>query len=132
MKTITGLYQLLSGSGMIVVWVMLFVGKQIPEVVTEPVRIAMHITAELATAIMLIFSGIHLLRRKHIHPLLFPLSMGCLLYTLIASPGYYAGKGEWGMVVFFGAMLACVILLLFLMYSDRHPHARGINKDVEN
>jgi hypothetical protein len=113
MKNLTALFQMLIGFGMIFIWVLLFLTDQIPELETEPFRIVMHITAEVITGLLLLGSGIWLLIRKHPHKVFFYLSFGCLIYTLIVSPGYYAQKGEWSTFVVFLAILIFAVALLW-------------------
>ena len=100
-------FTLVMGSAMLGLWFVLYTQKQIPELVTEPVRIGFHIAAEMITAILLVLSGIALLMGWQIATWLYPLSTGMLFYTAIVSPGYYAQKGQWGFVWMF-----LIILLL--------------------
>jgi hypothetical protein len=109
-------YALLVGFSMIGQWTFFFVQKQIPELVTEPLRISFHLAAEGITAFMLIFSGIGVLMKWPITEWLYPLSMGMLLYTAIVSPGYFAHRGQWGLVwMFVGMILLGIVSLLILL-----------------
>lgn len=113
MKKLVAVYQTIIGIGMIGIWILLFSTNQIPEFETEPIRIILHITAEIVTGFLLIGSGIWLIMTNKTHPLLFNLSFGCLLYTLIASPGYYAQNGDWGVLAAFLIMLIITAVLLW-------------------
>jgi hypothetical protein len=58
---ISGIYAIIIGIGILGLWLMLYITKQIPELKTEPVAIAFHITAESLMGILSLLSGIFLL-----------------------------------------------------------------------
>jgi hypothetical protein len=103
------------GLGMIVQWTVSYVAGQIPELETEPIRIGFHVAAEMVTALALIVSGIGSLYGAPWTRTLYPLSIGMLLYTSVASPGYFAQRGKPAWVFLFGALvlLALVSITLF-------------------
>ena len=114
MRMFTSFFKIIIGSGMIGIWAFLFITKQIPEVQTEPIRIMMHIAAELATGIMLLISGLYYLLKSKKHKILFNLSFGALIYTLIVSPGYYAQQGSLPVFVSFMVLLVISIVLIIV------------------
>ncbi|MFP4345070.1 MAG: hypothetical protein ACLFU8_10285 [Anaerolineales bacterium] len=67
----------------------------VPELETEPLAIAFHLAAELATAVALLFAGVGLLRRARWATSVTRLALGMLLYTVINSAGYFAEQGAW-------------------------------------
>jgi peptidoglycan/LPS O-acetylase OafA/YrhL len=69
-----------------------------------------HVAAEFATAGLLIAAGFGLLGRKAWGGRVFLLALGMLLYTLIASPGYYLELGVLGFVLMFAALLALALV----------------------
>lgn len=97
---------------------MLYGTGSIPELAAEPIRILLHIAAELATGIALIVSGVGLWRCRPWAKELYWLATGALLYTLIQSPGYYAQLGQWPMVILF-ALLFIVSVILLLAADKR-------------
>jgi hypothetical protein len=110
------IYAIIVGLGMIVQWTISYTKNQIPELVTEPVRIGFHIAAEFVTAVMLMISGIGMLLKWDAASWLFPLAIGMLLYTAIVSPGYFAQKGQWGFVwMFAGVIILALISLLMII-----------------
>ena len=111
---ITGIFQLVMGTGMIGIWVGLFLSKQIPELQTDPFQICMHILAEIVTALLLLISGSFILLKKYRHPIFFNLSFGMLIYTPIASQGYYVQQSDWGPVALFMVLLAMTAGLLIV------------------
>ncbi|HNQ81037.1 MAG TPA: hypothetical protein PKI53_08055 [Candidatus Aminicenantes bacterium] len=88
------LYSLIVGVSMIGMWTMFFASGGIPELKTKPLEINLHLAAELSTAVLLLIGGWGLIKRRPWGTQAHSLSMGMLLYTLIASPGYYLQKGE--------------------------------------
>ena len=108
-------YALFVGLGMIGQWTFFYLQKQIPELVTEPIRIGFHLAGELITAILLILSGTGLLLGWGAVARLYPLSIGMLFYTAIVSPGYFAQKGEWGFVWMFAGILSLGLISLIIL-----------------
>ena len=112
-----GIFAVFIGVIMIVQWTMLLITRQVPEVNSEPYRILFHIVGEMITAILLIISGAALLFDVSWGTTLFFVGMGMLLYTVIVSPGYYAQKGEWRMVLIFSVILILSILSIAVVIS---------------
>lgn len=112
-KKTAAIYSLIVGLSMVGMWVMFYISGSIPELETEPARIAMHLTAEFATALALIFAGWGLLAGKRWGYPVYLLATGALLYTMIQSPGYFIQSGDSGFVVMFAVLtlLAVTILL---------------------
>lgn len=96
------------GIAIVWLWIVLLISEQVPEIEAGETEIWFHITAELLTGILLIWSGRRGLRRPG--PVLSALALGALLYTSIASAGYYADRGEWVVVALFGALVAATVL----------------------
>ncbi|MFW9806622.1 MAG: hypothetical protein ACFFFK_07835, partial [Candidatus Thorarchaeota archaeon] len=88
-QRLASIYSIFVGISMIGLWVMLLTTDQVPELALEPYRIMSHILAEVVTAVLLLVSGYSLLTRKTWGLKLSLFAQGSLLYTLIASPGYY-------------------------------------------
>ena len=102
----TAIYALVVGVLMLAMWTVLLLTGQAPELATEPLRILFHLAAEALTALTLIAGGIGLLRGRPWARGLTLLGLGMLVYTVIASPGYYAQAGNLPMVGMFAALLA--------------------------
>jgi hypothetical protein len=113
--TFPAVFAILVGVGMIGQWAASFIGKQIPELQSEPIRIWFHIAAEIVTAICLIMGGIGLLTTQTWSIPLYLVSSGMLFYTSIVSPGYFAQKGQWGWLLMFGAILILGISCIFIV-----------------
>jgi len=84
-----GIFSIIVGVSMVLMWLMFYFTGSIPELDTEPARIAMHLAAEFATAIALIVGGWGLLKLKVWGEHVYLLATGALLYTMIQSPGYF-------------------------------------------
>lgn len=110
------IYSIIVGILMIGMWTAFYVTDSIPEMRTEPIRIILHITAEMTTAVTLIIGGIGLsMNRKWGFPI-YLLSTGMLLYTLLVSPGYYAQRGEVAFVGMFAVLIALAVIFLALSF----------------
>ena len=108
---ISGLFQTLIGVEILAIWSLILIQGEVPELEAEPWKIVMHILAELFTGSILLISGLNILiRAKKLR--IFHLSMGALIYTLIASPGYYAHQEQWAMVAMFAVLLLSTITIL--------------------
>ena len=119
---ISGIYQVVIGTGMAGIWFLHFLKGEVPELQTEPARIAMHLVAEAVTGLMLCISGFFILFTRKKMRQLFNISFGALIYTLIASPGYFAQNGQWGAVALFLVLLASAVGLLVIQGKDEEKH----------
>ena len=118
LSIISGIYAIVIGVGIIGLWTMLLQTKQVPELVTEPVAIKFHMTAEMTMGILSLLSGIYLLLGFSWAPHFFILGQGLVIYAVINSAGYYGQKKQWPFVIMFGVILiASVILVLLNIFS---------------
>jgi peptidoglycan/LPS O-acetylase OafA/YrhL len=114
-KTMAAIYSILVGVSIIGIWTILYITSSIPEFDTEPMRIGMHLVAEIATGIILILGAYGLLRNKRWGYNIYLISMGMLIYTLLVSPGYYAEKGNYLFVGMFAIIL--FFTMMFMVFS---------------
>jgi hypothetical protein len=113
--TLAALYAILVGIAMIGQWSVSLAKRQVPELKTEPYRIAFHLAGEFVTAIALVAGGLGLLIAAPWGRPTFLVSIGMLLYTVIVSPGYFCQKREWPMVGMFAVLLALALTSLGLV-----------------
>lgn len=118
-------FSIFIGLSMVGTWAVLYVGGNIPELVSKPFEISMHIIAELFTAVMLIIGGVGVISERKWGNNIHFVSMGMLLYTLIASPGYYIQKGNVEFVAIFAIFFALSILFLVSMCKENGLHLKG-------
>jgi hypothetical protein len=95
------LFAMIVGVLMLGQWIFCIGAHQVPELATEPVRLRLHIGAELLTAAALLLTGGGLLLGSSTVRALYPVAIGMLLYTVIVSPGYFAQKRVWPLVGMF-------------------------------
>jgi len=93
-------------------WGLLFATGQVPEVRTEPVRLAFHVAAEAATALALVAGGAGLATRRPWARNLYLVALGMLFYTVLVSPGYFAQTGQWPLVALFAVFGAGALMAL--------------------
>ncbi len=106
------IYSIFVGISIIGLWTILFLNNEIPELITAPFAVSMHISAEMATAILLIIGGVGLLLKKIWAFQAYMFSMGMLFYTLIQSPGYYIERREY---IFVAMFVFFIVLSLFFV-----------------
>ena len=111
-RKVVSVYSIIVGISMIALWTMFYLSGNIPELNTEPARILMHITAEIATGLALVIGGYGMLTLKKWGYNLYLISTGALIYTLIQSPGYYLHHGVPAFVIMFAVMLILTLILL--------------------
>ena len=100
-----GWFAIVMGGAMACQWAAFLATGNVPELQTEPIRIAFHLVGELLTAALLVVSGMGLLTRRSWSRSVFFFSSGMLVYTAVVSPGYFAQKGQHGFLVMFGLIL---------------------------
>jgi hypothetical protein len=103
-------YGIFVGVMMFAQWIFFLTSGQVPELQTEPWRIAMHLAAEFITAAGLIIAGWGLLRRKGWGVNTYLVFAGMLIYSVVASPGYFAQQGQWALVAMFTVLLALTVI----------------------
>ena len=108
--TFPAIFAMVVGIGMITQWAMSYFNHQIPELKTEPLRIAFHIVGEMLTAALLVISGMGLLAAYAWASPLYLVAAGMLLYTVIVSPGYFAQKGQTIWIVIFGVLALLTVI----------------------
>ncbi|HXF62326.1 MAG TPA: hypothetical protein VNK95_11960 [Caldilineaceae bacterium] len=110
-------YGILVGLLMIGQWLFFLATGQVPELQSEPWQIYCHLAAEFVTAAGLIFSGVALLRGLVWARATYLVAAGMLLYSVIASPGYFAQQGQWTMVAMFAGLLVLALVSIVQVKS---------------
>jgi hypothetical protein len=111
-----GLYGLLVGIMMFAQWLFFLITGQVPELHTEPYRIALHLAAEFITALGISVSAIGLIMQTTWGAKAYLLFSGMLVYSMVASPGYFAQQGQWALVGMFAVLLALAMVSLSLVW----------------
>ena len=115
------LYAIVVGFGMIAQWGVMIARGQVagPEagalVGRGEVEMSFHWVAEFLTAVSLIVSGTGLLLNWPWSRSFYLFAMGMLLYTIIVSPGYFAEKREWPMVIMFAILFILALVSLAIV-----------------
>ena len=90
----TAWYAILVGILMIVPWTFYLATGRVPEVQSEPIRLAFHLAGEFSTAICLIVAGWAVLRARLWSRPFILAALGMLVYTVIVGPGYFTQQGQ--------------------------------------
>jgi peptidoglycan/LPS O-acetylase OafA/YrhL len=124
-KRIAAIYAIVVGMGMFGMWTMLVITGQVPELQTEPIRIAFHLAAEFLTAALLVVGGLGLLTNRRWGYGLFLVALGALLYTVVVSPGYYAQSGDMGFVAMFATLFILTVVFVGLALGKEADFRSG-------
>lgn len=111
MKTVLSVYSIIVGIAMIAMWAVLWGVGEIPEMMTRPWEITMHLTAEFTTAALLVVSGLGLLAGYRWANRINVFASGMLVYTLIQSPGYYLQHDATIFVLIFAVCFLVTVVL---------------------
>lgn len=117
MRNFVKYYLLLLGVSIIGQWVMLLSTGNVPELITEPISICFHITAEVLMGLLLLISSI-MLNKKYGDKISL-LALGLVIYSVINSAGYFVNKNEWPMVVMFAIILILSVVNIFYLIKRR-------------
>ncbi len=105
-----GWYSILVGVLMVGQWGFFLATGQVPELKTEPIRIAFHLAAEFTAALGLMIGGAGLLKGRIWANAVYLVATGTLIYSAIVSPGYFAQQGQWAFVGMFGVLLVLALV----------------------
>ncbi len=114
-----GWYGIVVGLCMFGQWGLFLATGQVPELQTEPIRLAFHLAAEFATAAMLIIGGVALLGHKSWGVSLYLVAVGMMVYSVIVSPGYFAQQGQWVFVGMFAILLLLAVVSIQSLVRSR-------------
>ena len=113
-KTIA-IYSIIVGIAMFGIWIIQLMTDQAPELQTAPIEIAMAITADWLTAIMLLAAGAGLLSRRMWAYKLYLFALGMLVYSVLISSGYF---GQLGNTIFVALFAVLFILSVIFVASN--------------
>lgn len=115
---VVSVLELVAGAGIIGLWTMLLLRRQIPEIEAGDIAIWFHIVAEYLIGVALVVGGLLLLLGDDAPTRVFAgAAAGGMVYSTINSPGYYAREGQWGLVAGFGVLtLLGVVAILLLIF----------------
>jgi hypothetical protein len=116
MRTGSGLFALIMGIVMALVWIVLIATGQ-HDFRTAPLESASLLAAEALTALTLIVGGIGVLVRKQWATVIHIASLGMMLYTSLNSIGVFAQAGVLPASIFF-AMLTLATIALILVWAS--------------
>jgi len=111
-KTIA-IYSIFVGMAMLGIWIVQLITGQAPELQTAPIEIAMAITADWLTAIMLLVVGVGLLSKRNWAYKLYLFALGMLIYSVLISSGYFGQLGNTIFVILFAVLF--ILSALFVI-----------------
>lgn len=102
-------YSISVGSLILLQWVFFLTTGSVPELKTAPWEIGHHMTAELLLAFTLLAGGITTLRSIGWGEKILLVALGMAVYSEINSPGYFAQREQWALVVMFAILLIAAL-----------------------
>lgn len=124
LRRIASIYAIITGLGIIGVWVMLLTTGNDPQLQNEletiPLSITMAIVSDVLTGIALVTGGIGLLMSREWSIKVFLLSMGFLFYSVINAAGFYGQRGDIAFVIMF-AVIFIVAVMFTVLALHRSP-----------
>lgn len=116
MKTRSGVFALVMGIVMALVWIVLIATGRY-DFQTAPLEAASLLVAETLTALALIAGGTGLLARRTWATAIHVASLGMMLYTSVNSIGVFAEAGVIPASIFFAVLTLATILLILAWAS---------------
>ncbi len=126
MKTVVSVYSITMGVALIAMWTLFWATGAIPDMMTKPWEIAMHLTAEFTTAGLLMISGIGLLFEERWATRVNVFASGMLVYSLIQSPGYYLQRNA----MMFVLLIAVCFLITVVLSPAFKPASPAIAENT--
>ncbi len=115
MNPYVAVYAIVVGVLMVGFWGFL-VATERAELDQRPWDMGFHLAAEFGTALLLIAAGAGSFLGLVGTSVVMPIALGMLLYSVVNSPGFYAGKRNWPIVDMFMVLtvltLAAIVSLL--------------------
>ena len=121
----SAIFALCVGVLMLLQWAFFLLTGNVPELQTAPWSIAFHLAAEFLTAILLIISGMMLIRKHLLGKHIFLLAVGMVVYAMVNSAGYFAQSGDWIFVMMFGVLLVLAGISVYQVLVPKIPSITG-------
>lgn len=121
MKTVVSVYSVTMGVAIFLFWSVAWIVGAIPDLLIKPWEMAMHLTAEFTTAVLLTVSGLGLWFGRSWALRLNIFASGMLVYSLIQTPGYYLQRNA----MIFVLMFAVTFLIAVLFSPAFKPSLEG-------
>ncbi len=110
LRKIEAVYSIVIGVSVLGMWIMILLTGGISE---KPIEISLHLISEFSMSILLLISGISILRGKKYGRTIFHISNGMLIYFVMNAAGYYGQRNNFVMVGMFAVIF--VISSIFLL-----------------
>ena len=111
-------YSLFMGFSIILIWIYFISSGDYTNYLGEDLEFISHLIAEFSTAILLIASGILLIKNRSRAIYLLFLSIGMLIYTLILALGYFVEIHIYSFAIMFGTFALMSALILISLFNN--------------
>ena len=109
----TAIFAIIVGITMLGIWILQLLTGQATELQTALIEIALAITADWLTAVMLLVTGVGLILKHDWAHKLCLFALGMLVYSVLISSGYFGQLGDIIFVVLFAIIfILCVVFVV--------------------
>jgi hypothetical protein len=120
-ELIASIYTIIIGITMLLMWFLLLIKREVPELRTKPTQLYFHLIAEFLTSIILIFGGIGLIMNQPWGVPIFFIAIGMAIYSTINAAGFYGQLKDWPMfitlMVFTFISLLITLLIIIIEFQ---------------
>jgi hypothetical protein len=114
----TALFSIICGALLLALWTTLFATGQVTDIAERPVAYAFHLTAEALTALLLILSGVAVLRQAAYARRLFYFAGGMLFIAAMGMLVFYVQDGYPPFIVLGALVVGLTVAFLRLNHPD--------------
>jgi hypothetical protein len=117
-ELIASIYAIIIGIAMLLMWFLLLLKREVPELNTKPTQIFFHLVAEFVTSVILVVGGIGLVMNQPWGVPIFFIAIGMAIYSTINAAGFYGQLKDWPMFItlivftFISLLLTVLIILI--------------------
>lgn len=111
-------YSIFMGFSIIIIWIYFISSGDYTNYLGVNLEFISHLIAEFTTAILLIISGILLIKNRSRAIYLLFLSIGMLIYTLILALGYFIEIQIYSFAIMFGTFALLSALILYSLFIN--------------
>lgn len=118
LRKITGIFYLLNGISMLIIWPVLILTNQVKELNSQFLYMLFHLSSEFITAVLSIVSGIGLLKNRDWSKRIYFLSTGLSFAAGILAIIYYLFIPESKDIAMVGMLFGINFVLIFLLIKN--------------
>ncbi len=116
-KKLTAFSVLIIGLLNLVTWIILIASGKVPDFQGTPISYTLHWISEFSTALLLLLSGIYILKKHPLQQNLLYLSLGCLVMAVGSAFAYYFMNFETTLFIMTASITGLTVILIIINYQ---------------